>query len=396
MAQEQTDDALKQEFIDYYSTTEKLTEGSKKKYYFAIKGFLKPLREQNKTLSTMQEADVLSLLQFLQNSSWSEDTRRDYWMRFCKFYGWCYERYGKEWDVKAYDLLAGKNKKPYRVDKNEVERKGILSPDEVLRLVHAESNLCYKAFFSVLYEGGLRSGEALSLRIKDVQKEQNGTFTLNLRRSKTVRRPVPLIQFSTKYLRNWLRQHPLGEHKDAPLFTNTLGEPLQNATANKELRCLLKVVKIKREKVSLHSFRHSRATELASIMNEFQMCRFFGWSMGSAMPATYIREQAIDVRGALMAGYGLEKQEHKQEMAGVACLQCEHRNPLGEEYCDNCNLPLDPERLRAIKDNVQGEQQKELAKKYALELRQSIIQEVLAELRSENAPVSTNKEVVRS
>jgi integrase/recombinase XerD len=148
------------------------------------------------------------------------------------------------------------------------------------------------------------------------------------------------------------------------------------------LRYLLRLAGIKRKKISLHSFRHSRATELAGMMNEFQMCRFFGWSMGSAMPATYIREQALDVRGALMAGYGLEKQERTKEVVGVACLQCEHRNPSGADYCDNCNLPLDPKHLAELRKGAQALQGRELAKQYAMELKQEVIREVLAELKN--------------
>ena len=402
------DAELAGEFIEYYSTTETLSKGSRNKYYYSLLFFLEQIKKRQTTVAGLNEKDVLFLKQYLGVATikhrhatdldklLSEDTKRDYWLRFCKFYGWAHERYGEGWDKQAYALLAGKKKTRYKVDKNRIERKGILSPEEVLQLVHAEDELCYKVFFAVLYESGTRSGEALSLRIRDVTKEQNGTYTLNLRKSKTIKRPVPLIQFSTKYLRQWLQRHPDKNNKDAPLFVNVLGTGLNNEGANKHLRDLLKKVGIKREKISLHSFRHSRATELAGIMNEFQMCRFFGWSMGSAMPATYIREQAIDVRGALMAGYGLQKQERTKEVVGVACLQCEHRNPSEAQHCDNCNLPLDPKHLQEMRRGAQELQGRELAKKYALELRQSIIQEVLAELRNEKQSNHSSKDVIQA
>jgi len=44
-----------------------------------------------------------------------------------------------------------------------------LPPDELIELVLKNSSTFYKALFTVLYEGGLRLGEALSIRIRHIK-----------------------------------------------------------------------------------------------------------------------------------------------------------------------------------------------------------------------------------
>lgn len=371
-----------QEFLQYYTTIKRLSNRSKTKYEYCVRQFLERIRAMDRHMAALDEKDALRLIRWLQDASWSEDTKADYWDRFTRVYEWASARYGP-WQTTAAPLLAGPKKYVYRIDKNKVEKKGTLTPEEILRIVHLEPDLSYKVFFAVTYEGGMRAGEAFSLRLRDVERHKTGrTYTLHVRQSKTEKRPIPLIHFSTAYLEKWLTAHPHKANPDAPLFTNTLGDPLRNETANKRLRQLLVLAQLNKRKISLHSLRHSRATELAGVLNEFQMCRLFGWNIGSRMPATYIREGAIDVRGALLKGYGMEKEEaHKIE--GRACLQCEHLNPADAEYCDNCSLPLDAQRIEKLKADVDTLRSQDLLKRLLREARADLIRDVVRELKAE-------------
>ena len=373
------------EFTQYYSTVEKLTKSSTNKYYYACKHFLIEIKRLGYTVVSLDEKGALGLMSFLHGSSWSEDTRADYWDRFTRFYAWVAHRAedaGAPLDNRAYRLLVDpKHKKVYKIDKNRQEKKGILSEEEVVELVELQTNLCYKVFFAVLYESGMRSQEAFSLLLRDVEAKDNGSFVLHLRKSKTVKRPIPLQTYSVPYLRKWLRAHPEKRFKDAKLFFNTKGEPLNNFAANKELKGLLKASTIDKRKITLHSFRHSRATHLASKgLSEFEMCRLFGWSIGSRMPATYIREGAIDVTTALRKANGLPVEEQEKKQVGTRCLHCEHINSEQADFCDICSLPLAEEELKKIKGAAMDHKQAELLELYAAKMQEDILNKLREEL----------------
>ncbi len=80
------------QFIKYYSTVEKPSKGSTEKYYYACKIFLIKIKRIGKTILSLDENTVLELMNILNNSSLSEETRADYWHRFCRFYAWVAHR----------------------------------------------------------------------------------------------------------------------------------------------------------------------------------------------------------------------------------------------------------------------------------------------------------------
>lgn len=343
------------EFIDHYGTLKDLSPGSRTKYFYALRAFLRAMAATKKTLATLDESSVLALIKRLQDeaNNWSEATREDYWKRWTKFYDWVHDRRGATWNAQAVALLTDAKKKyRYHAKKNRIIKKSILSPEEMLELIHAETNLCYKALFSVTFEGGLRYGEVASLQLRDVQKNGNG-FVLQLRASKTERRPIFLVQFSVPYLSKWLQYHPSKGQEDAPLFLNTQGRTLDNDATNKKLRELAELAGLKKPKLSMHSLRHSRASQLAQSINEFEMRKIFGWSANSGMPSVYVRSEAIDAKKAILRASGMEKEEETKP-AGKPCLRCSHLNAYSAEYCDNCSLPLDAQKLESIKATVEA------------------------------------------
>lgn len=345
-----------EEFIGKYATLRKLSKSSRYKYELVAKTFLPMLKDEGRSLRTLDEKTVLKFIAWLQEESpWAEDTRQSYWDRFARIYEHVANKYNFK-DSDAYPILAGTKKEKYRysIDNNKVKKKGTLTPEEVLKLINLEHELCYKTYFAILYESGMRADEIASVNLENVERHENGDYTLHMQRSKTIIRPIPILEFGVQYLNKWLLLHPHKDEPKSPLFLNATGRPLTPAMANKRLRKLMRLSNIKNMKISLHSFRHSRASELANFMNEFQMCKFFGWSMGSDMPRTYIREKNIDVRRCIKAARG-EVEEEKRKPSGKICLSCEHQNALDAEYCDNCNLPLDRRRFENLKKNLDSE-----------------------------------------
>lgn len=328
-----TDEALIQAFMADYGTMQKLGKGSKDKYRFAAQGILEAIKAREKTIATLDDTDVLAVIQYIQSSDWSEATREDYWKRWKKLYLWLHKHKG----IGTEQVALRTKEYMYKRDKNAEEKKEILTEDEMLRVIHAEPHLCYKAVWAVVYEGGLRIGEALALRIRDVMKNDKG-YVLHLPKSKTQKRTIHLYGWATNYLARWLKQHPNNDSKDASLFLNARGEPLAYRSAAYHLKEAVMLASIDKS-ISPHCLRHSRASHLANHLNEQQMCKFFGWSIGSDMPRTYIRENAIDLDHALKTVYGIADAPESRE-AGVLCNWCGHRNPDDAEHCDSCQQSM--------------------------------------------------------
>jgi integrase len=64
-----------------------------------------------------------------------------------------------------------------------------------------------------------------------------------------------------------------------------------------------------------HLLRHTRATELASILTEVQLKELLGQVQGSDMPSVYVHLSGRDVDNALLKAHGLtqNKRRLKQE-----------------------------------------------------------------------------------
>ena len=152
----ESDGELVLEFIENYGTLKNLSRGSINKYFYTLRNILVVIHSRHTSIQKLQEKDVLAIIHTLrERQDWSEDTRSDYWVRFTVFYKWVEKRYGS-CSENAKRLIVGEDKFDYKIDKNKVEKKGTLTPEEMLQLIHTEPDLAYKTFFAVLYESGMR------------------------------------------------------------------------------------------------------------------------------------------------------------------------------------------------------------------------------------------------
>ncbi len=99
---------------------------------------------------------------------------------------------------------------------SEVKPENIVTREELERMVHNCVNHRDKAIISVLYDSGVRLGELLSIRIRDVKFDESGALLLVS--GKTGVRQVRIIGDSIDYLRSWLEIHPQTDDFDAPVF----------------------------------------------------------------------------------------------------------------------------------------------------------------------------------
>jgi len=153
----------------------------------------------------------------------------------------------------------------------------LLTEDEIERMTEAARTPRDGAFVSVLYESGLRIGEMLSLKIKNVQLEGHVvTLTVN---GKTGIRRVRVTSSSQKLV-NWMKIHPFREDPNAPLWislgTRNRDDTLKGKIVNALLKDLAKKAGIEK-RIYPHLFRHSRAFHLSKYLTEAQMKELFGW-----------------------------------------------------------------------------------------------------------------------
>ena len=189
----------------------------------------------------------------------------------------------------------------------ELIREKLIEPEELERLLTYARHPRDKAIIAILYETGVRIGELLSLRLRDVEALEDGTYRL-LVRGKTGVRNVVIID-AAKYLRAYLAVRRGPRHPGAPLFTTIRGpvRPLRPDSWRVWLRKLaLEYAHLDRP-ITPHQFRHTRMTELARVLTEQELKVVAGWSRDSRMAAVYVHLSGRDAEAALRKAHELLK-----------------------------------------------------------------------------------------
>lgn len=166
-----------------------------------------------------------------------------------------------------------------------------LSEGEVLKMLNKCTTLRQKCLIAVLFDSGARIEEFLNIRVEDVIKVEGDVpyYKIRLREefSKTQGRTISLLwKHTTPLIKEWLLECP---NKDK------LREPLFDSTYDGVRRTLYKIGKKSLGySVNAHLFRHSSATFYASRGHDyFQLCKRYGWAIGSNVPHKYIHKSGI-------------------------------------------------------------------------------------------------------
>ena len=131
----------------------------------------------------------------------------------------------------------------------------ILSKDEVKHILTQIKNVKHKTILILVYACGLRIGEALSLKINDIDGTRGFIHIKHAKGAKD--RYVPLSSKTLIILRNYY-----GLYKPKTyLFEGLDGHMYSQGSCRKILRNALQKTTIKKH-VTLHTFRHSYATHL--------------------------------------------------------------------------------------------------------------------------------------
>jgi site-specific recombinase XerD len=140
--------------------------------------------------------------------------------------------------------------------KKEVKLPVIFNRSELRQLFNAPTLLKHRIALTLIYSAGLRSQEAINLKISDIDFERR---TIHIRQSKFKKdRIVPL----SGYMAEGLKKYISAEHPHIWLFNGKEPDGRYSVKGlSWVMRETLKKTDIKKD-VSLHSLRHSYATHL--------------------------------------------------------------------------------------------------------------------------------------
>jgi integrase/recombinase XerD len=308
-----------------------ISEARVVKYFYSLVSIKKRL---NKSFRSAKEDDIKSFALGLEKSDYAEWTKHDLKIILKKYLKWL----GKD---KVICWLKVRSVKKGKLPEE------VLTEEDVKAIAVTAYTSRDKAFILSLYESGCRIGEFLPLKLKHLSFEKYGV-ALRVT-GKTGDRRILLVA-TTLALQNWLNDHPCKNDPEAYIWCKI---PLPNNPKwnNNHLSYgfvsrLLNELAVKagiRKAVNPHSFRHARATFMASRLKEPEMREFFGWGSDSEMPSTYVHLSGRDIDKSVLSIYGYQEARNSQEpiLKIKPCSRCQEPGDLASKFCKKCGMPFD-------------------------------------------------------
>ena len=226
---------------------------------------------------------------------------------------------------------------------NRVLPEDILTEKDVLKMIDVANTPRDRALISLLYDSGIRIGELLEMKTKDVDLN---TEPVHIRvNGKTGMRKVP-ITFSAKYLGMYLELDK--DRKGTDPLWNMKGS-WSNNNSSLDRSGVVKVLRVAAKKAGIekrvnpHAFRHARATYYANRLTEQQLKVYFGWTGGSNMASTYVHLSGRDIDNAILMANGLKpiEENDKPVLTERTCSRCQSSNAISAVYCSRCGAALE-------------------------------------------------------
>ncbi|MDE1834775.1 MAG: tyrosine-type recombinase/integrase [Candidatus Micrarchaeota archaeon] len=235
----------------------------------------------------------------------------------------------------------------------------ILSEEEVLSMIRKANDIRDKAIIALLFDSGIRAGELLSMRKKDV--DLSGEPVHIIVNGKTGMRKIPIL-FSAPYLGAYLNQLK-DKRGDDFLWWNLAQSHILGRLDGPGLRKMLRATAASAgvdKRIYPHLFRHSRASNYANRLTEQQLKVYFGWTGDSRMAATYVHLSGRDIDNAILQAHGLKPKAWTSEtkLKVRTCPKCRTDNTVDAIYCTRCGSALNIDT--AIKQAESEKKLKEL------------------------------------
>jgi integrase len=158
-----------------------------------------------------------------------------------------------------------------------------ISKDDVEKMVYRSTSIMKKAILMTLFDGGMRAEELINVRIKHISQRES-TYLIRIEFSKTMPRTV-ILPIASKYLDEWLNSSDAPKDRESQVFPITY-----DALRAFIIRSGKKAIN---RHITPHTLRHSSASYYCNNLTQYQLCKRYGWSMASKMPARYIDRQAV-------------------------------------------------------------------------------------------------------
>lgn len=254
----------------------------------------------------------------------------------------------------------------------------ILTESEIKLLIQNASTVRDKAIIALLFDAGIRVGELLNMRIRDINLNQEpALISVD---GKTGQRTIPII-FSVPYIADYLNS--MHDAKPDNYLWHLEGS-WKNQKGHADYGAIRMMLKRLGKKAGLekriypHLLRHSRASVYANRLTESQLKQFFGWTGDSRMAATYVHLSARDINNAVLKanGYTVPEKEAETELKVQVCAKCRLPNQATAKYCSRCGSGLSIEtamQQAKDKENLQALFAEWLSNREAVERQMRIL-----------------------
>jgi integrase/recombinase XerD len=303
----------------------------------------------------MTIVDVYDGLEALKNAQtrkgtpFKQNTKHDFIRILKQFLTWLVEN--------EYVSLPEKKVRRIKVPNKDAMTKTaseMLTHEEIQRLYKACYRSYDRALITMIYEGGLRIGEAGNMKWKDITFNRNG-IVLNVNFKTNIPRYVPIIA-GREYIAQWRMDYPGTPEGDSPVFINTFRNRLTNAGANMQIQRIVERAGITKH-VTPHIFRHSRITHMVQEGVSESVIKMIMWgSVHSKMLQTYAHLTGKDIDREMRRVYGLESDEDKKQKSSLepqVCRNCHMIMPPAADYCALCGESLRGE-AKVGQDEIQA------------------------------------------
>ncbi|MDP6592466.1 MAG: tyrosine-type recombinase/integrase [Candidatus Poseidoniia archaeon] len=241
----------------------------------------------------------------------------------------------------------------------------LITPELLSHFLGECKTLESKVYFSLIYDTGARRSEILDLRIKDVQRDENGLCVE--------------LNGKTGWRKNYLHEsiallmpyiNSMSCNPDDWLFNTTYVSTRNSADGKRSgstvdgwmkrirKRLIAKGHIDQSDKLRTHSFRHTKSRNLKKLKwSHDEINVWMGWAKGSNMATYYGQARAEDVANRFLVDTGRLIEDDDEQFQ--ACPVCQSVNGAIAKFCNNCANALKPEyaatRDRQMSIKVQAE-----------------------------------------
>ena len=245
--------------------------------------------------------------------------------------------------------------KPSRyLDKNHeegsIKPEDLLTIDELNLLLSKCTNKRDKAMLWVMFEGALRPGELLHLKVGGIVFQEN--YLLLTTRGKTGSKRIALV-LSFQPLLDWLEEHPLKDDPNAFLWYSYSPRSKTKRVSYRYLTfCVKKCAKEAgiKKRIWNYLIRHTQLTLLAKKLSDQTLRAYGNWKRSSKMPARYVHLSGKDIENAILELHGLknEDENHMAVVKLISCLRCTKQNTPDNKRCLSCGFIIDQKLLSQV------------------------------------------------